>query len=138
MTPLLGAISAASAIAQIQSARLEGTVQDSSGASVPGAKLAIVNTKTQVRIVAESDAVGAYSFLTLTPGFYELSAEAGGFLKITVANIEVNIGVTIRQNLKMELGTVTDTILVESSSVRVQTSEASPSRTSIFPPPLMA
>ena len=59
---LLGAISAASAIAQIQSARLEGTVQDSSGACVPGAKLAIVNTKTQVRIAAESDAVGAYSF----------------------------------------------------------------------------
>ncbi|MCX6608443.1 MAG: TonB-dependent receptor [Acidobacteria bacterium] len=124
MLSLLGGISAFSALAQIQSARMEGTVQDSSGASVPGAKLAIVNTKTQARIAAESDAGGFYSFPTLTPGFYDLSAEANGFRKFTVANIEVNIGVTIRQNLKMELGTVTDTILVESSGVRIQTSEA--------------
>ncbi len=121
---LLGGISAVSALAQIQSARMEGTVQDSSGASIPGAKLAIVNTRTQVRIAAESDSAGSYSFPTLTPGFYELSAEANGFRKFTIANIEINIGVTIRQNLKMELGTVTDTILVESSSVRVQTTEA--------------
>ena len=107
---------------------MEGTVQDSSGSSIPGAKLAIVNTRTQVRIAAESDAVGFYSFPTLTPGFYDLTVEANGFRKFTVANIEMNIGVTIRQNLKMELGTVADTILVESSSIRVQTTDATISR----------
>ena len=68
------------------SARLEGTVQDSSAYSVPGTKLVIVNTRTLVRTGAASDAVGFSSFPTLTPGFYNLTGEASGYRKFTVAN----------------------------------------------------
>ncbi len=110
--------------AQIQSARIEGTVEDTSGAVVPGAKLIIVNNKTQVKAEAESDAAGFYVFPTLTPGFYTLTAETNGFRKATVTNIEVNVGVSIRQNIKLEIGTVTDTIQVEANSVRVTTTDA--------------
>ena len=46
--------------AQIQNARIEGTVHDSSGAIVPGAKLLIVNTKTQVKAAVETNASGAF------------------------------------------------------------------------------
>ena len=45
--------------AQIQNARIEGNVHDSSGAIVPGAKLLIVNTKTQVKAAVEANATGA-------------------------------------------------------------------------------
>ncbi|MBY0503526.1 MAG: TonB-dependent receptor [Bryobacteraceae bacterium] len=110
--------------AQIQSARLEGTVQDSSGAVVPGAKLTIVNNRTQVRLDAEATSAGTYIYPVLPPGFYTLTVESTGFRKTTVNNIEVNIGVTLRQDITLELGTVTDTIMVESGSVRVQTTEA--------------
>jgi len=110
--------------AQIQSARIEGTVQDTSGAVIPGAKLSIVNDRTQVRLNAEANPEGSYFFTTLPPGFYTLSAESNGFRKTTVTKIEVNVGVTLRQDVKLELGTVTDTIIVESNSVRIQTTEA--------------
>lgn len=111
-------------IAQIQNARIEGTVLDNSGAVVPGAKLSIVNTRTQVHFEGEANPEGFYFFPTLQPGFYTLSAEAVGFRKTTVNSIEVNIGAILRQDVKLELGTVTDTIMVESSSVRIQTTEA--------------
>src|SRR5438067_1573556 len=54
-------------IAQIQNARIEGTVQDASGAVIPNAKLVIVNLKTQAKLEAESDASGFYVFPSLPP-----------------------------------------------------------------------
>ncbi len=111
-------------IAQIQNARIEGNVQDSSGAMIPGTKVVLVNTRTQAKLEAESEASGFYFFPTLQPGFYTLVAEAKGFRKQTVTNIEVTVGETIRQDLKLEVGTLTETVTVEAVNVRVQTSEA--------------
>ncbi|MBX9601820.1 MAG: TonB-dependent receptor [Bryobacteraceae bacterium] len=109
---------------QIQTGRIEGTVQDSSGAVIPGAKLSAINVKTQVKVDMEADASGYYIFPSLQPGFYTVSAEAPGFRKASVTNIELNLGVTLRQDIRLEVGTVTDTVTVEASAVRVQTSEA--------------
>ena len=110
--------------AQIQNARIEGTVHDSSGAIVPGAKLLIVNTKTQVKAAVEANASGAFVFAAVQPGIYTLTAESTGFRKATLTNIEVNVGVTIRQDIKLEVGAVSDSITVEFNAVRVQTTEA--------------
>jgi Carboxypeptidase regulatory-like domain/TonB-dependent Receptor Plug Domain len=111
-------------IAQIQNARIEGNIQDTSGAVIPGVKLLLVNTRTQAKLEAESEASGFYFFPSLQPGFYTLVAEAKGFRKETVNNIEVTVGETIRQDLKLEVGTLAETVTVEASNVRVQTSEA--------------
>src|SRR5882762_29891 len=97
-------------IAQIQNARIEGTVQDTSGATVPGVKLLIVNTRTQAKLEAETEVSGFYFFPSLQPGFYTLVAEAKGFRKETVNNIEVTVGETIRQDLKLEVGTLNETV----------------------------
>ncbi|MEO8025733.1 MAG: TonB-dependent receptor, partial [Bryobacteraceae bacterium] len=123
LTSLAGLL-ALSLFAQIQSSRVEGTVTDSSSAVIPGAKLSLTNTKTQVRVDTEADQQGLFAFPVVPPGFYTLTAEASGFRKSSVTNIEVNVGVTLRQDLKLEIGTVTDTLTVEANSVRVQTSEA--------------
>ena len=113
---------------QIQSARVEGTVIDSSKAAIPGAKLTLLNDKTQVRVDAESDASGFFVFATVTPGFYTLAAEAQGFRKASVTNIEVTVGQSIRQEVKLEVGAVTDSLTVEASAVTVQTTDATISR----------
>lgn len=113
-----------SSFAQIQNARIEGNVIDTSGSLIPGAKLILVNSKTQVKLNAESTASGFYTFPTLQPGLYSLTAEANGFRKSTLANIEVNVGVTIRQDIQLEVGAVTESITVEFNAIRVQTTEA--------------
>ncbi len=110
--------------AQVQGARVEGVVQDTSGAVIPGAKLLITNDRTQVKQSAEANAEGFYVFPLLQPGFYSLNAEAQGFRAAKVVNLELNVGVTIRQDVKLEVGTVSESIVVESSTVRVQTTEA--------------
>src|SRR5436309_11258494 len=57
-------------LAQIQNARVEGNLTDSSLAAVPGAKLTIVNNRTQVKADAESDQTGFFFFPVLQPGMY--------------------------------------------------------------------
>lgn len=121
---LLGCVILPQLSAQLQNARIEGTVSDSSGAVIPGSKLSLVNTKTQVRLEAESDASGFFVFPSLPPGLYTLSAEANGFRKGTVANIELTLGVNLRQDIRLEVGTLVDNITVEASAVRVQVGEA--------------
>ena len=48
----VGLLLATSGLAQVATSRLEGTVRDESGAVVPGAKVEVVNVKTQVRTEA--------------------------------------------------------------------------------------
>jgi len=124
----ISSLFAASLFAQIQSARVEGTVADSSRAVIAGAKLTITNVKTQVKAEETSDAAGSFVFPTLQPGIYTLTAESQGFRKSTITNIEVNVGVTIRQDVNLEVGTVADTLTVEANTLRVQTSEATVQR----------
>jgi hypothetical protein len=66
------------ALAQF-SGSLQGTVQDATGAAVPGATLTLTNTATKVSQTAESDASGNYRFLSLAPANYVVSATAPGF-----------------------------------------------------------
>jgi len=93
----------ASLFAQIQNARVEGTVADTSRAVIAGAKLTITNVKTQVKAEASSDGAGLFVFPDLHPGFYILTAESQGFRKASITNIEVNVGVTIRQDVNLEV-----------------------------------
>jgi hypothetical protein len=118
------ALAAPHLAAQVQSGRIEGTVQDPTGAVVPGATLSVVNLRTQNRQEAESDASGYYIFPLLPNGLYTLSAERAGFRRATIANIELNLGVTLRQDISLEIGAVTDSVVVEASAVRVQSTEA--------------
>jgi len=113
---------------QIQSARVEGTVIDSSKASIPGAKLSLINDKTQVRLDAESDGTGFYTFPTVPPGFYTLAAEANGFKKASITSMEITVGQSIRQEIKLEVGAVSDSMTVEASAVTVSTTDATISR----------
>lgn len=114
--------------AQIQSARVEGTVIDSSKASIPGAKLSLINDKTQVKLDGESDATGHFTFPTVVPGFYTLAAEAQGFKKASVTNIEVTVGASLRQEIRLEIGAVSESLTVEASAITVQTTDATISR----------
>jgi len=81
--------------AQTDAARLEGTVQDPTGSVVPNAKLKLINNKTLSRAEISSDAAGNFIFASVLPGTYELTAEAGGFRKSSLTNLERNVGAIV-------------------------------------------
>ena len=65
--------------AQVASAELSGTVLDSTGAAVGGAKVIAVNNGTNIAHETVSDGIGNYIIHLLPPGDYTVSAEAPGF-----------------------------------------------------------
>jgi hypothetical protein len=95
---------------------------------IPGAKVSIVNNRTQLKQDTEADASGFFLFAAVPPGFYNLTAEANGFRKAAITNIEVNVGLSIRQEVRLEVGAVTESLTVEANTVSVQTTDATISR----------
>ena len=111
--------------AQTITGTMVGTVQDSSGASVPGASLTLVHTGMGTERQAKSDANGDFVFSGLAPGDYRISVQAQGF-KVTE---KVSIQLTAAERLsvgvlKLEVGSLTDSVTVSSQGTAVQTASS--------------
>ena len=109
-------------------ARLEGSIEDQTAAAVPGAKVSAVNDKTQSRHDTTAGADGRFIFPVIQPGTYTLTAEANGFRKSVVSNVEINVAGNVSLIIKLELGQAAETITVEANSVSVQVSQSQISR----------
>jgi hypothetical protein len=109
---------------QTSNARLEGTVQDSSGAVIPGAKVNAVNIKTQTGSAVVSDAVGLYVITPLQPGTYRLTVDAGGFRAAVVNDIELTVGAIMNQVVTLEVGQLAEAVEVQANAVSVQATDA--------------
>lgn len=116
------------ALAQTNTARLEGTVQDQSGAVVPNARIVAVNTKTEITTRTSSNFEGYFVVTPLEPGTYNLTVEASGFRKHALVNIELDTGSSVSEIVKLELGQAAETVMVEAQNVSIQTSESQISR----------
>src|SRR6476659_5159073 len=89
---LLGAflITAASALAQVTgAATLVGTVTDTSGAVMAGAKVSVVNPETGFHFEGATNNDGYYYIPYLRPGVYNIAVEAQGFKKYVRPGIEL-------------------------------------------------
>jgi hypothetical protein len=60
-------------------ANVSGSVEDQSGAVIPGARLTLMNKATRQAVVAKSDGEGRFVFPNMLPGEYVLKGEAEGF-----------------------------------------------------------
>ena len=89
------------------SARISGTVTDPAGAVISGATVALTQTATGQTLSMVSSAAGAYTFLDLTPGLYDLNVKAQGFKAHAQTGIIIQVGHAITLNVSMELGSVT-------------------------------
>src|SRR5438132_13469637 len=67
------------ALAQECRATVAGTLTDASGASIPGASILVVETRTGTRSETVSDSAGQYLVPFLAPGEYEVRVQLQGF-----------------------------------------------------------
>ncbi|MBI3210137.1 MAG: TonB-dependent receptor [Candidatus Solibacter usitatus] len=109
--------------------RIDGRVQDETGAVIAGATVTVTNTRTQIVNQTTTDASGLFVFAAVPNSVYTLTVESKGFRKAQVANIELSSGTTVTQAVRMEVGAVTETVTVEASTERVNTSDSMIGRT---------
>jgi len=89
-----------------------GTARDPSGAVVVGAHLTVTNEATGVKATQDTNDVGAYSFTTLFPGRYNIHAEIHGFQSVDIRDIVLQVDQTLRFDLTMQIGQVSQSVEV--------------------------
>src|SRR5258708_3781063 len=125
MTVLVGAILLGGfslpVMGQAVNATLLGTVTDSSGAAVGSVKVTITETNTGISHTSQTNESGNYVFPDLPPGTYAIIAEQPGFKRASRAGIDVIVNTTRRVDLKLEPGTVTQSVEVSADTPILQT-----------------
>src|SRR6185369_9020664 len=92
---------AACAFAQTEIGRVSGVVRDPSGAIVPNATVTATSVGKQTAQSVTTNSSGAYQFLSLQPGTYEISVDAAGFQPFK-QRVDVTVG--SRNTLDIPLG----------------------------------
>jgi hypothetical protein len=107
---------------------ITGLVRDSKGAAVPKAPVEIYSEQTgrmARRVTTEAD--GNYTAALLPPGSYRLEVSVSGFKKFLVQGLLVRIDETTRLDVTLELGTISQTVIVEATTTIINT---------VTPPPV--
>jgi hypothetical protein len=122
---LLVWVSVAPAQNTISNGAISGSVSDPSGFSVPNAKVVAKNLGTGVERTTTTNSAGLYGFPSMGVGSYELVVSHDGFKAIQVRDVVVQVGQTTTQNVQLNVGAVTEQVIVEGSSPLFQTTESS-------------
>ena len=119
----------ASMAALPQTATILGTVTDPTGSVVPAATITITNTATNVGRVVETNTSGNYIAPELPIGPYSLKAEQKGFKTYERTGIVLKSNDTVRVDVVMQVGEVTESVTVAAEVVRVQSDSSEVSDT---------
>lgn len=100
-----------------------GTVTDSSGAVVPGAKISLKNVDTGDMRAVEANSTGVYRFTFLKPGNYQISSTSAG-LKSDFGRVVVSVGQVQNVDLVLHPEEAKEVVMVTESAPLLQTDNA--------------
>src|SRR5580693_1002240 len=126
VTICLAALFAVAAHAQLATTTsLVGTVTDSSGKLIPGAKVTATETRTLDKYNTTTNGQGNYTFEFVRVGVYSITVEQAGFQKLTKTGIIVDIDQTVRTDIALSVGAVSQSVTVEAIVSAIKTDDAS-------------
>ncbi len=108
-----------------QQAALTGTVSDPTGAVIPGAEVTLTHKGTGATRTTTSGANGGYLFNQLEPGRYRLEISTQGFKTGVRDPVTLPVGITSTLNVALEIGAVTEQVVVEEGVAGINTVDAS-------------
>jgi Carboxypeptidase regulatory-like domain len=115
--------------AQSERGTITGTIQDASGAVVPGAKVTLTNTQTGVASTIPSNTEGEYTVPQLPVGIYTVKVEKSGFRPAMISGLVLNASMTVRADGKLEVGAAATAVEVSASALALSTENAKTSVT---------
>ncbi len=109
------------ALAQVGNGTITGTVTDPAGAVVPGATVEAKNAETGVVFPAVSTNTGAYTIPELPIGNYVVTVKRMGFKTYTHSNLAIGATQTLREDVKLEVGSANESITVTAEASLLKT-----------------
>jgi len=111
---LAGLAAGAPAFAQaVSTASIAGTVQDESGAALPGVTVTATQTATGLTRTAVTDPAGAYVIVSLPVGPYRMEFALQGFRAYVQTGITLQVNSNPTVNATMALGPLAETVQVK-------------------------
>ncbi len=111
--------------AQSAYGNLRGSVVDSAGATIANAKVTLLEESTGVTRSAVSSSAGEYNFVNINPNTYTVIVEQSGFKKVERKGIIVGTQQFVTADVRLEVGDVTQSIMVTEESPLLETASAS-------------
>src|SRR5690349_14622653 len=102
-------------------ATLVGTVRDSMGATVAGAKVTVTNTETAFVTETITKEDGGYYLPYLAPGNYRLKVTSSGFKEYLQEGLSFRSAEVPRLDISLELGSLTESVTVQASVSLINT-----------------
>ena len=101
-----------------------GTVTDASGAAVPGVTVHVLRTDQPFSREAITDAAGGFRVELAPVGHYRVEFEKNGFEKVVRNELELNAGQSLRIDASLPVGSVNESVQVNSQAAQVDTATA--------------
>lgn len=117
--------SAMVAMGQADQGTITGSVEDPSGAVIPGAQVTVTETDTGLVFQRTTNASGGFSFSPLKIGTYKLSATAPGFQTTLQDNVHLDIQQHLNAVLTLKPGAASESVTVSTAAPLEQTEDAS-------------
>ena len=91
---------------------IAGTIEDSTGAALPGVNVTITSVERKTADTVVTNGSGNYSKDRLLPGTYSVKAELSGFRPALVSAAKVNVDTQTKVDLKLDVGAMTEAVEV--------------------------
>lgn len=108
---------------------ISGTVTDSNGAIVPGAKVTVTNLGTNQSTTVTASDSGAFRVSSLEPVEYSVLAEAANFKKAIVEKIKVDTATLMTVNIVLEVGNFAETVNISADTALINTETGTTTQT---------
>jgi len=106
-------------------ATLFGRIFDPDGAVVPGATITMVNRATSEAWTAQTDVQGNYQIAALPAGSYRIEVAAAGFQSQVVESASIEIGRTLAQDFRVQVGTASEDVTVTADRFMIERATSS-------------
>jgi hypothetical protein len=112
------------ALAQAGRGSVSGLVTDPGGAVIQGAQVTLLNPATGVTQHTVTTSAGLYTFISLNPGVYRVTASQTGFKSVAQEKITVNVDQVTEVNITLQVGAQTETVTVTEGAELVEPSNS--------------
>ena len=112
------------AFSQTQTARVWGTVTDSTGGVIPAAVVTVTNVGTNQSKTFTADERGRFVFTDLQPGEYEISAQVQGFKKFVRSGTVLRVNDSVEIPIQLDIGSPTEVVNVTAATPLLNTTSS--------------
>lgn len=110
---------------QTESGTISGLITDETGAGVPNAAVQLLNVQRGTTTDVKTNGAGIYVFNAVQPGLYQIKVQKPGFKQVDLLSLIVNVQDHIEQNVRLQVGSVSESVTVNADDLHINTTDAS-------------